>query len=80
MIGPNLRVGAPHADRFGSPLGPAVSAPPVPEIPALHTSGGDPESWIRADDQSLTFRTSGQKRDVKLVPLNSIFDRWYSVY
>jgi hypothetical protein len=28
----------------------------------------------------MQFRTTSQKRDVTLVPLNSLFDRRYSVY
>ena len=34
----------------------------------------------QAAGKPLTFRTTGQKRDVDLVPLNSLFDRRYSVY
>jgi len=31
-------------------------------------------------DKPLSFRTTGQPKDVRLVPLNAIFDRRYSVY
>ncbi len=82
IIGPNLRVGAPHAEQFGSPLGPQHELPPVPdvEIPAFRAAGADPASWIKPGEKPLTFRTTGQKKDVTLVPLNSLFDRRYSVY
>ena len=82
IIGPNLRVGAPNVEQYGSPLGPANTTPPVPEIdiPTFRATGSDPSSWIKPDSRSLTFRTVGQKRDVSLVPLNSLFDRRYSVY
>jgi DUF1680 family protein len=82
IIGPNLRVGAPNVEQFGSPLGPANTAPPVPEIeiPTFRAAGADPASWIKPAERPLTFRTSGQKKDVLLSPLNGIFDRRYSVY
>jgi hypothetical protein len=82
IIGPNLRVGAPNTEQFGSPLGPTNTTPPVPtiEIPTFRASAEDPGSWIKAADGPLVFRTTGQKRDVTLVPLNSLFDRRYSVY
>jgi DUF1680 family protein len=82
IIGPNLRVGAPNTEQFGSPLGPSNTTPPVPaiEIPTFRASGEDPSSWIKPADGPLTFRTTGQKKDVTLVPLNSLFDKRYSVY
>jgi len=82
IIGPNLRVGAPIPEQHGSPLGPVNRTPPVPnlEIPSFKASGSDPSSWIKAGDKPLTFRTSGQRKDVTLVPLNSMYDRRYSVY
>jgi hypothetical protein len=82
IIGPNLRVGAPIPEQHGSPLGPVNRTPPVPdlEIPTFKASGDDPSSWIKAGDKPLTFRTTGQPKDVTLVPLNSLYDRRYSVY
>jgi hypothetical protein len=82
IIGPNLRVGAPIPEQHGSPLGPMNRTPPVPnlEVPSFKALGSDLSSWIKAGDKPLTFRTSGQRNDVTLVPLNSLFDRRYSVY
>ena len=73
---------APIPEQNGSPLGPVNRTPPVPdlEIPTFRASGSDPSSWIKAGDKPLTFRTSGQRKDVTLVPLNSLYDRRYSVY
>ena len=81
IVGPNLRVGAPNTEQYGSPLGPANSTPPAPqiEIPTFRASG-ELSSWIRPADKPLAFRTTGQKKDVTLVPLNGLFDRRYSVY
>jgi hypothetical protein len=82
IIGPNLRVGAPIPEQHGSPLGPVNRTPPVPDlgIPTFRTSGSDPTSWINPADKPMIFRTSGQRKDVTLVPLNSLYDRRYSVY
>jgi uncharacterized protein len=82
IIGPNLRVGWPNTEQFGSPLGPTNATPPVPEIeiPTFRAAGADPSSWIKPGDKPLEFRTTGQKRDITLAPLNSLFDRRYSVY
>jgi DUF1680 family protein len=67
----------------GNPNAPAApNAPPrVPqiEVPTFTASSPDPAAWIKAE-KPMTFRTTGQKRDVTLVPLNSLFDRRYSVY
>jgi hypothetical protein len=65
------------------PMGPRVQALPV-EVPTFRAgpSGhpADPASWIKPGGQPLSFRTTGQPKDVTLVPLNSIFDKRYSVY
>jgi DUF1680 family protein len=62
-----------HA-RPGRPSAPAI------EAPAFQAAGADPESWIKAGDAPLTFHTVGQKMDVTFVPINSLFDKRYSVY
>jgi uncharacterized protein len=54
-------------------------APPL-EIPTFHAAGEDPSSWIKPGDKPLTFRTTGQTRDITLLPINKLFDRRYSVY
>jgi hypothetical protein len=59
------------------------NAPPrIPEIeiPEFKVANPDPAAWITPADKPLTFRTTGQKRDITLMPLNSIFGRRYSVY
>jgi hypothetical protein len=50
------------------------------EIPTFRGAAADPSSWIKPTDKPQVFRTTGQKKDVPLVPLNSLFDRRYSVY
>ncbi len=47
------------------------------EIPQFH---GDPLNFIKPADKPLSFRTSGQSKDVALAPINSIFGRRYNVY
>lgn len=82
IVGPNLRVGAANVEQHGSPLAPVNRTPPIPdlEIPAFRAAGSDPSSWMRPADGPQVFRTTGQKQDVTLLPLNRLFDRRYSVY
>jgi len=56
--------------------------------PALRPRAADPASWIqraeagaaRGGPAPLEWRTSGQERDVTLVPLHTLFDERYAVY
>ena len=79
IVGPN----APRMPRPGAtPPQARPDAPPlVPtiDIPSFHAAG-DLAAWIKPDKDPLTFRTTGQRRDVSLVPLNRIFGKRYSVY
>jgi hypothetical protein len=61
------------------PEGPPMRRHPM-DVPAFRAAGADPASWIKRDDKPLTFRTANQAKDVTLQPLNSIFDKRYSVY
>jgi DUF1680 family protein len=61
------------------PMGPRVQALPI-EVPTFRAATADPASWIKPGDKPLTFRTTGQPKDVTLVPLNALFDKRYSVY
>ena len=61
------------------PNGPRIQRLPL-EVPAFKAASADPSSWIKPAGSPLTFRTSGQAKDVTLMPLNSIFDKRYSVY
>ncbi len=81
ISGPNLRVGAPDLEQSGSRRGPSNRTPPVPdlEIPVFRAAGREPGSWIKPGNQPLAFRTVGQRKEVDLVPLNSLFDRRYAV-
>jgi DUF1680 family protein len=81
ITGPNLRVGVAGIEQWGSPLAATNSAPPIQsiDIPNFRRAP-ELESWIQPADRPLTFRTTGQKEDVTLVPLNRLFDRRYSVY
>ncbi len=59
---------------------PPVRKAPQLEIPSFRASGRELSSWIKPADGPLSFRTSGQARDVALSPINSIFGKRYSVY
>ena len=60
-------------------LGPALRQAPAIEIPSFRSSG-DPASWIKPAGEPLTFRTTGQTKDVTLAPLNRTFGKRYSIY
>ena len=60
------------------PMGPRIQALPI-EVPTFRAAA-DPASWIEPGDKPIAFRTTGQAKDVTLVPLNAIFDRRYAVY
>jgi len=54
-----------------------------PAAPTLRARGADPAAWIQrvsAADQPPEFRTSGQERDVALVPFHTLYDERYAVY
>jgi DUF1680 family protein len=80
ITGPNLRVGAAGVEQWGSPLAATNSTPPIApvQVPAFQAKPAV-DDWIKPDG-ALAFRTAGQKQDVRLVPLNRLFDRRYSVY
>ena len=81
ITGPNLRVGWAGIEQAGSPLAIANSIPPVPplQVPTFKAAA-DLDSWIKPSDKPLVFRTNGQKNNITLVPLYSLFDRRYAVY
>jgi hypothetical protein len=50
------------------------------EIPTFRAAGPDPRTWIGPADAPQEFRTTGQRHDVRLLPLHKLFDRRYAVY
>jgi DUF1680 family protein len=61
------------------PGGPALRQHPI-AIPTFHAASDSPDSWIKPAGKPLTFRTSGQERDVTLAPFDRTFGRRYSIY
>ena len=50
-------------------------------VPDLQAASKDPASWIKpVPGQALTFRATGQPKDLTLIPLNQLFDERYAVY
>jgi hypothetical protein len=79
LIGPSApRVRPPRNPQQQNANMPAFTPVEVPTFRAAVDA--DPASWIKPGDQPLTFRTSGQTKDVAMAPLNSIFGKRYSVY
>ena len=49
--------------------------------PEFRAASNDSATWIKpVPGQPLTFRTTGQKQDVTLIPLNQLFEERYAVY
>jgi hypothetical protein len=62
------------------PLGPDIKKHPQ-TVPAFRASSQNPDSWIKPVlGESLTFRTTGQEKDVTLVPFNRVPEERYSIY
>jgi DUF1680 family protein len=87
LYGPLVLAGDLGADgleerRIIGPNAPPMRAGAVApiEVPTFKAAGPDPTSWIKPAGAPLTFRTMGQSKDVTLVPLNSLFNKRYSVY
>jgi hypothetical protein len=59
--------------------GPGTYRMPM-QIPVFKSTGDDPASWIKPADGPVTFRTTGQQKDVTMEPLHTITDKRYSVY
>jgi hypothetical protein len=84
MYGPVVLAGDLGADGLTPELIVGPNAPRVRDheisVPAFHASGADAASWIKPDVRPLTFKTTGQQNNVGLAPINSIFEKRYSVY
>jgi len=61
------------------PEGPQVKRLPM-EVPGLRAAGKDPASWIKNGGKPLVFETTGQSKNPTLAPLNSLFEKRYTVY
>ncbi len=62
------------------PQGPEIEKTPF-AAPELKAPSAPLASWIKPDGaKPLAFRITGQTKDYSLAPLNTIFDRRYSIY
>jgi hypothetical protein len=51
------------------------------DVPSFRATGENISSWIKPiPGEPLAFRTSGQVRDVKLIPFYKTFGERYSIY
>jgi DUF1680 family protein len=79
-LNPQMIVG-PNAPRLqGRPGTESPNVAPHLDIPTFKAASADPSSWIKPAGKPLTFKTTGQEKDVELSPISSIFDKRYSVY
>jgi hypothetical protein len=81
MYGPLVLAGrfgeAPSArwyDTEYEPKDQPATAPPIVADP------DDPESWVQAEKEPLTFRAVGQSQPITLVPMAHILHEQYTVY
>jgi DUF1680 family protein len=69
-----------HGDPLNARGGKYLRGLPTP-APEFHAPPGKPSDWIPpAPGRKLAFSTTGQSKDVTLVPLNRLFDQRYAVY
>jgi DUF1680 family protein len=82
VYGPLVLAGDLGSDGLTQELLIGSNVPQIRKAPAIEipTFRGDPMTFIKPGDGPLAFRTSGQKRDVSLMPINGIFGKRYSVY
>jgi len=67
-------------EKIIGPEGPEMNKA-VFAVPEVKTAGSALASWIKPDSaQPLAFRMDGQSKEYRLTPLNTIFDRRYSIY
>jgi DUF1680 family protein len=84
LYGPLVLAGQFPKGRLGDALehnqGPELEDAPAVDVPALVAKGAEPEDWIRpVPGQPLTFRVTGQARELTLKPLNQSWER-FAVY
>ncbi len=66
-------------DMITGPEGPAMREHPI-SVPTFRAAGGGPDSWIKPTGKPLTFRTTGQERDITFAPFDRTFGTRYSIY
>jgi hypothetical protein len=74
-----LTADAQSSDRAQQVKSHYVRGEPV-KAPDLVAKSEDASTWIKKSDQPLTFQTSGQPKDVTMVPLSRLFGERYAVY
>jgi hypothetical protein len=69
-----------YGDPFNARGGKFLRGDPI-VVPEFQATSRDPAAWIvPVADQPVTFRTTGQKQNVTLVPLNRLFEQRFAVY
>jgi len=69
-----------YGDPFNARGGKFLRGDPVP-APELLANGESIEEWVKpVGGQPLTFRTTGQRQNITLSPLNRLFEQRYGVY
>jgi hypothetical protein len=50
------------------------------DVPTLKDVSGDPSASIKPAGKPLTFQMAARQKEVTLIPINSLFDRRYTIY
>ena len=84
LYGPLVLAGDLGTEGLTDAIEEGPSAPPLRragsiEVPSFQPSG-DLAGWIKPADKPRTFRTTGQRQEVTLAPIDSLFGRRYSIY
>jgi DUF1680 family protein len=67
-------------EKIIGPEGPEMEKTPF-AVPEVKPAGAELASWIKPDGgKPLAFRITGQPSEFRLAPLNTIFDKRYSIY
>ena len=67
-------------EKIVGPQGPEMQKTPF-AVPEVSPAGTELASWIKPDGaKPLAFRITGQPNEFHLAPLNTIFDKRYSIY
>jgi DUF1680 family protein len=61
------------------PNAPRLRGTPI-TVPSFKAADEDPASWIKPGSAPLEFHTTGQAKDVPMLPIHRIFGKRYSIY
>ncbi|MGH9647837.1 MAG: hypothetical protein ACRD4E_13585, partial [Bryobacteraceae bacterium] len=79
VLAGDLGSGGLTPEMITGPEGPDIREHPI-SVPTFRAAAGGPDAWIKPAGKPLTFRTTGQERDVTFAPFDQTFGKRYSIY